>query len=467
MSVRAALAALLLGVTAAAGAQPFPRGEVVERVRSRADTTLSYALYLPSTYAADRPAPVLFAMDPRGRALLPMELARPAAERLGWIVVSSYDTRSDVEISPNARALEAMLADVQRLLSVQPGRIYLGGFSGTSREGWNFLVRMRGHAAGLIGFGAGFPNPSITLSLQVEGGPFAYFGGSGSLDFNYQEMRDVEAALSAAGLPRRLAFWPGEHTWPPEPVMAAAMEWMELRAVERGIARRDGAWVDSLHARHAAEARALEEAGRLSDAQERWAAVAEDFGALRDVSAARERADALARHPAVRRAHDARDRALARYRRALPEIATLAGVIYGTGPLPSHGELTRRLRLRKTVADTASADTSRAQYARRLLANVLTVTAYYGPRAALERGDAERALALLRVASEIRPRDGSVCYWTARAHARAARPDDAFAALDCAAAGGLTAATLEGDEMLASLRSDPRFAALVDRLRSR
>jgi predicted esterase len=468
MTVRPALAALLLGVTAAAGAQPFPRGEVVPRVASRADSTQSYALYLPSTYAPDRPAPVLFAMDPRGRALVPMELARPAAERLGWIVLSSYDTRSDVAVSPNGRALEAMLADAQRLLAVAPGRMYLAGFSGTAREGWAFALAMKGHAAGLIGFGAGFPNPATILGLNVDGGaPFVFYGGAGNVDFNFEEMRQMDAALENAGMPRRMVYWPGEHGWAPEPLFADAMEWMELKAVERGIARRDSAWVDALLARRTAEARAVDEAGRPADALPLWTSVADDFGALRDVSAARARADALARLPAVRRAHAARDRAAAEYMEHLRTLSTVRGELEGTAPLPDHARLLRRLRVAEITRDTAAADTFRARYAQRLVAHLLSLTASYAPRAVLERGDADRALAILRVAAEVRPNSPGICYSMARAHALAGRPDDAFAALDCASAGRLTADLVEGDEMFAPLRSDARYAALLDRLRRR
>jgi CRP-like cAMP-binding protein len=95
---------------AAAGgaqAQPpdFPRGQVVPLVRSQHDTTQTYALYLPSTYDPGRSWPVVFVMDPRGRARLAIDLLVPSAERHGYVVLSSYDTRSDVATSPNEKAL--------------------------------------------------------------------------------------------------------------------------------------------------------------------------------------------------------------------------------------------------------------------------------------------------------------------------------------------------------------------------
>src|SRR4051812_39697875 len=70
-------------------------GVVIDTVHSLSDTSQTYALYLPSTYDKSRHWPLLLLMDPRGRALVPMRLFRAAAERYGYIVMSSYQTQSD------------------------------------------------------------------------------------------------------------------------------------------------------------------------------------------------------------------------------------------------------------------------------------------------------------------------------------------------------------------------------------
>ena len=48
-------------------------------------------------------------MDPRGRALNPLQSLRGAAERLGYILISSYNTVSDGAIEPNEVAVAAFL----------------------------------------------------------------------------------------------------------------------------------------------------------------------------------------------------------------------------------------------------------------------------------------------------------------------------------------------------------------------
>src|SRR5262245_35966911 len=89
-------------IAAAPGPQP---GQVTERIACEGDATQSYALYLPTAYAVEKKWPVLIVMDPRGRALLALELFRPRAEELGWIVASSYDTMSDGDWNTNEKAM--------------------------------------------------------------------------------------------------------------------------------------------------------------------------------------------------------------------------------------------------------------------------------------------------------------------------------------------------------------------------
>ena len=135
---------------ASAGASRIPVGAVIPSVKSHADTSERYALYLPSHYDVSRRWPALLVLDPRGRALLAMERFREAAERDGYIVVSSYNTVSDSTEEPNVRAVNAMLADLQDGLATDTTRMYLAGMSGTARLAWTFAYELSGHVAGIL-----------------------------------------------------------------------------------------------------------------------------------------------------------------------------------------------------------------------------------------------------------------------------------------------------------------------------
>ena len=108
---------------AAQSAPDSVRGRVTERIVSRADPARSYALYVPSRYDRGAVWPVALVMDPRGRALIPLQRLRAAAERYGWIVFSSHGTRSDDPNAPNVEAVNAMLDDAQSGFRVDTKRL--------------------------------------------------------------------------------------------------------------------------------------------------------------------------------------------------------------------------------------------------------------------------------------------------------------------------------------------------------
>src|SRR5437879_13735887 len=134
---------LSLGPPLTLGATQATPGRVQERVVSVTDTAQTFAVYVPPGYSSVRRWPVLFVLDPRGRALLALNLFQDAAARLGWVVMSSYNSLSDGPPEPNVHAMNAMLASAQRL-AIDPARVYLAGFSGTSRVSSEFAGRLRG-----------------------------------------------------------------------------------------------------------------------------------------------------------------------------------------------------------------------------------------------------------------------------------------------------------------------------------
>jgi predicted esterase len=463
-------AALALGVPARAQADALADvrpGQTAERITSASDTAQHYAVYLPPGYTADRAWPVLFAMDPRGRAMVPMRLFRPAAERLGWIVVSSYNTASDVDVDPNPAAVGAMLDDVQRAYSIDGRRLYLAGFSGTARAGWEMAMRLGDHVAGIIGFGAGTQGENPFLMMR--GGArfeFAFFTGAGNLDFNYDEVRTVDQRLDGTTIPHRFAAYPGPHSWGPLEVCTESLEWMELQAVKRGLAQRPQAWLDSAYTMAVARAEARAAAGDRVGALARWRQVVADFGDRRDVRHAEAQVAELASSRDVR---DALEHSLRTARRDSTVSNTLFRVLrvaQASQRYPTAERLIRDLNVADLKRQASLPDTIVAHSAARLLESALSYAAFYGPKAQLANQRPERALVLLQLARAIDGEGPQICYSEAQAHARMGHTDAAFAALECLAKAPIDPALLERDAEMAPLRADPRFAALLQRLRA-
>lgn len=436
-------------------------GRLIERVASTADPTRSYALLLPPGHGDGTPRPLLLVLDPRGRAMRALDLFRRPAARRGWIVMSSYDTRSDTTGDVNEDALRAMIADANERLAVDGRRLYLAGFSGTARIGWVVASTLSDHVAGLIGVGAGFP-PALETMMRTDArtlpASFSFWGGAGRLGFNHDEVRRLDATLDQLGIRHRIEFYPGRHGWLPAEHAAAAIDWLELQAMRSGLAARDSALVDSLHRSALAAARSAEAAGRPVDALRRWKRVTDDFAGLRPVGEPRDRVRALEDHPAVRRRRERLEQE-ARQREAFLE--RMAGVLErdpGFRPAEAAEELELEA-LRRRAAGTG--DTLDAQAAGRLLEQLYVQTSFYLPRRALRGGDPGRALAYLDLAERARPGRRRTAWFRARALAQAGREQEAVAELKELVEAGFPRSALADDPWLAPLREASGWRELV------
>ena len=71
-----------------------PQGQIIEKVVCANNAAQSYALYLPSSYSPTGKWPILYAFDPGARGKIPLERFKEAAEKYGWIVVGSNNSRN-------------------------------------------------------------------------------------------------------------------------------------------------------------------------------------------------------------------------------------------------------------------------------------------------------------------------------------------------------------------------------------
>jgi hypothetical protein len=103
-------------ILAAAFALPdAPRG-LIERVVCADHPDQSYAVYVPASAPASTPLPVLYLLDARGRALLPIQRFREAADAFGWILVSSYNSRSDTRRAASAPEIPPVAGEGPRMI---------------------------------------------------------------------------------------------------------------------------------------------------------------------------------------------------------------------------------------------------------------------------------------------------------------------------------------------------------------
>ena len=212
----------------------LPTGRLVESVKCAADPSQSYALYLPSRFSPDRVWPVIFAFDPGARGRIPVERYQAAAEKYGYIVAGSNNSRNG-SWAVSMTSAQAMMTDVAARFALNPQRIYTAGMSGGARVALGVALGLP-NIAGVIASSAGYPDSKPRKSV-----PFSLFGTAGTEDFNYLEMRHVDRELTT---PHHLAIFEGGHVWLSSELATDAVEWMEIQAMKAGRKPRDEAEID-------------------------------------------------------------------------------------------------------------------------------------------------------------------------------------------------------------------------------
>jgi len=387
---RITLAILILLAVTALRAQPVAKGQIVDRIAAASDAEMTYAVYLPTTYADARKSPVVFVLDPRRRGAFAAELFREAAEEYGWIVISSNNTESDSANAPNARALQAMFTDAPLRFSIDERRIYLAGFSGTANLAFSVAETTKGTIAGVIGCSGWLPQ---TWKAHDPG--FAWFGTAGNLDFNYLETRSIDERLASAKANHRVEFFAGSHRWAPKELLAQGVAWMELQAMRAATRPADAALVSRLLDADVAAARAEPDA---LVAMRRFDAIARTFDGLADVAPFRA-------HAAELRETDAFKKALVEERRATDfeninreRLPAVTSAFLQSDEPPVAGDLARKLGI-NYLQGIAKEQSRRGLAAQRVLESIYAQVGYYLP----QQVHGPKLLTLQAVAAMIHP----------------------------------------------------------------
>jgi len=209
---------------------PIEKGKIIENLLCKQDPSTSYALYLPSNYDSAVKYPLIIAFDSHGDGLKPVTLFKEQAEKYGYIVVGSNNSRNGQSWDNTNIIYNLMITDIKTRFSINESRIYTTGFSGGSRVASSIAI-LNGGIAGVVGFSAGFPNLNQPISTK-----FDYLGIVGSSDFNYNEMSQLDKELQANGFTHYLLVFNGKHEWPQPEVIPDMFYWLEFSAYRNKLA---------------------------------------------------------------------------------------------------------------------------------------------------------------------------------------------------------------------------------------
>jgi poly(3-hydroxybutyrate) depolymerase len=459
------LLSLLLVATGAAAAE-LPRGTLIEKVVCANQPDQAYTLYLPSTYSPERRWPVLYAFDARRDGKAVAALFQRAAETYGWIVVSSWNTESDVAgdrpMEGNFAAMRALWADTHARLSIDDRRVYVAGHSGTVRFACVLALAAPGSVAGVIGASAGFP----IGSTPAKDNPFIFYGTYGDRDFNYYEMRDLDQTLGAVAVPHRIEGFAGTHEWPPADLATRAVGWMEIQAMKSGLREKSPELIETEWSADRERARA-QAAVHPADAFHTWSAMAVDYAGLRDVSEAEHEAAALTASPACQK--EVRERE-ARDRRDKEILASAPGILARANPgnePVTVAQIAAALKIPELKKRIESPDPEESLSAKRILNTYFGQLAFYQPQALLPKKKYDLAIFMMSIAAEIHSETPDLWVEMAKVYALKGKPGHkkALECLRTAVDKGLADRTLLETPEFSELRKEAKFLEILAGLR--
>lgn len=465
---RGAVLLLLFAVASAGVAEGAPSvveigpGKLADPVVCATAPELSYALYLPAGYEAERSWPVLFLFDAEGRGAGLAQRFRRGADRWGFALVASNDAARDTPWEINQRVVRILLADAFRHVAIDSSRLHFGGFGGTARLAWSAGLGFRDAVTGVLLMGGTTPE-----SLQPsEPPPFPVFAITATEDFNHDEVVRLDAALddfsasAARGkgrpAPHRLAVFEGGNEWPPEELATAALGWFHLQAIKQGRVDTEAEALAPLLTTDLERAQRLEADGELLAAAERYQALVRDYQDLLPpddprLQQARQKARDLSGSREVKKARREQRKHLADAEVYRADLANAIVRLRNDRKPPQPNRLLTDLKIPLLQKRVEAGDPEDARAARRMLELAFVYTSYYLPPELMRRGLYRHAASSLTVASEIRPANPDVWLGLARAYARAGERTEAQEALERALRTGASREALREDEVLGEL----------------
>jgi hypothetical protein len=434
------------------------KGQIIERVVCQNAAAQSYALYLPSNYTPDRKWPILYCFDYIGDGKLPVRRFKEGAERYGYIVAGSNNSRNGV-IEHSLDAFKAVWADTHTRFSVNDERVYTAGFSGGARIA--SLIASFYRVEGVIACGAGF-QAGLSPGQKTL---FTFFATVGSDDFNFPEMKSLEKSLNKRRIVNRLVEFEGWHTWAPTELCMTALGWMEIHAMKRHKRDKDEALINSLFNEWLEEAIAIEQNGRPYEAYLRLKSLAADFNGLKDVSAVetmvanRKKSDEVSR--AVKEEEDQ-----ARKQKELEDEIWA----YTDRFDDPETQVTAFARLQERIRELrrdfeAPNPSARRRVVRRALTHLFEIL--YERGTVRYANNYPLAIKYLEIAVEINPVDTRASYRVACMYSMKGEKKKALAALKSAVDKGfVNLAALETNKELDPIRQEVEFQRILARLRS-
>jgi tetratricopeptide (TPR) repeat protein len=437
------------------------RGTVVSRITCLDDPTQSYAVYLPSKYNPDRAWPIIYAFDPFARGKAAVDVYKDAAEKYGYIVVGSNNSKN----GPSALQLgaaQAVWLDTHRRFAIDKNRVYTTGLSGGARVATSFALYCYTCAvAGVVAHGAGYP--IMQSQKQPANDHFVYYAIVGDADLNYPEIMALRKKKDEAGAACKVKIYPGPHQWAPPEIVDGAVAWLELKAMQAGTEKTDSAFLQKMFETTQAEAAEAEQRGNALSQYYALRSLVQDFKGMEDTTQFESKLVQVRVSKALKNAERNQQREIEE-QASLTATASAELAQFGVDTEAQAGLGQHIVKVMSDLRRQANSKSSDHLVGSRAFTQLL-IQGMEAGQDALREGRFPQATAYFELMAEAAPDQAWPVLALAEAQVRAGNKKAALKALEQAVQRGVKhAATLTQDPELQPLASDPAFQRIVQGL---
>jgi len=426
----------------------FKKGQVIDSIRCTSDGAQYFALYLPTNYSPNLNFPCIVLFDAHARGVLPLNKYKDLAEKYGYILLASDNSKNGLSPEVTGKYAAALLAEARTRFNTDPARVYTAGFSGGSRVAGDVAMK-DGNVSGVIGCSAGF-------SGNGQGGSkFDYVGFAGEQDFNLLEMEALDQQLQAHGFVHQLFTFPGIHGWPPAENLEMAMLWLQVNAMKARKQPKTDDVVDLLKSLYNKQITSAEKAKDIIAQEQLLSGMVSVLNSLSDVSSEEKKLATLQQSAEYKKAI-ANEGAL--------QQQELAGQQELAKEIAAHDDKWWADKIASMKKEISSSPVVVARMKQRLL-NYLGLVCYLYADGVIKQGDARSSGHYLNVFQMVDPANPDVSYLKAIQCMKLQDVQGTLIALNKAVDLAYNnVADILSEEMFAPLHSDPKFAAIVKRM---
>ena len=207
------------------------KGNVTDNVRISDSTDATYAVYLPQSYNMEKPAPVIFVLDPDGNGREAVQLFRQTAEDQNYVIAASNQKIESDSLQDDILKSVQFMNGFYRTIKVDPNLLYIAGIN-KGAEIASALPLINERVSGVLAINKTWINGKF---IENRKKPYVFSAIMGTRDYSRFGMLDVVDYLYGEDFPTEINYYEGgPKSWPDTYTLNNAVSKFTLEAMQNG-----------------------------------------------------------------------------------------------------------------------------------------------------------------------------------------------------------------------------------------